>query len=142
MSHRMVGGVRAHVEGVVARDVEVRASKAGKPWAAVRVKVEAPGFPGADEHVLYVTAKVFGVAAESLRGVREGSPIKLRGCIGIERPWTDRSGKERPGGLEVLVHAVDEVGTPPTAAEPEPSMNQLFDGFDGAELVDETGLPF
>jgi single-stranded DNA-binding protein len=74
--------------GFLAADAEARTSKAGKPWARIRVGV------GKDSDIQWLTVSVFGKAAELASGLRKGDRIYCEGTIRLDE-WSGNDGVKR-----------------------------------------------
>jgi len=126
-------GVRVYVDGIVARDVFVLESPTGNPWASVRVRVLVPGFSGDGECPMIVIARVFGAMAESLRHVRAGVSIKLRGYVSDAHSWVDEDGTDMRRSIDMLVSSIGDVGSLPTADATEPAAKTPLNKIDGSK---------
>jgi single-stranded DNA-binding protein len=76
--------------GFLAADAEAKTSKAGKPWARLRVGA------GKDDAVQWLSVAVFGKAAEAAGGLKKGDRIYAEGNIKLDT-WRGQDGGERHG---------------------------------------------
>jgi single-stranded DNA-binding protein len=74
--------------GFLAADADPRTSKAGKPWARLRVGV------GKDDDVQWVSVAVFGKAAETAAALKKGDRVYCEGSIKLDT-WRGTDGVER-----------------------------------------------
>jgi single-stranded DNA-binding protein len=74
--------------GFLAADADARTSKAGKPWARLRVGV------GRDDDVQWVNVAVFGKAADTAAMLKKGDRVYVEGSIKFDT-WRGNDGAER-----------------------------------------------
>jgi len=85
----------ASINGRVARDGELRQSKAGKPWCRVSVACYAGKDREKDEELTqWFTLIAFGRVAEDLAGVEKGQTVSAIGRVELNR-WTTQEGETR-----------------------------------------------
>jgi single-strand DNA-binding protein len=95
----------ASIHGRAGQDVELRESKAGKPWCRVGVACEA----GTDREngetlTQWVTVVAFGRQAEELAKVEKGQTLSAIGRVELNR-WTGKDGQEHEG-LNLIADAI------------------------------------
>jgi single-stranded DNA-binding protein len=76
--------------GFLAADAELRTSKAGKPWARLRVGV------GKDDAVQWASVAVFGPAASAAGTLKKADRVYVEGSIKLDT-WKGSDGVERHG---------------------------------------------
>jgi len=76
--------------GFLAADADARTSQAGKPWVRLRVGV------GKDDAIQWLSASVFGKAAEPAAALKKGDRIYAEGAIKLDT-WRGNDGIERHG---------------------------------------------
>jgi single-strand DNA-binding protein len=105
----MSNGIEVNVVGNLTRDVELRFSQNGKPWASFSIAVNefSRGRDGErSEQTSFLNCKIFGDAAENLsESTSKGTRLMVHGRMRQEE-WTDNEGNKRTS-YSVFV---DEVG--------------------------------
>lgn len=105
----MSNGIEVNVVGNLTRDIELRFSQNGKPWASFSVAVNEfqRGRDGErSEQTSFLNCKIFGDAAENLaESSSKGTRLMVHGRMRQEE-WTDNEGTKRTS-YSVFV---DEVG--------------------------------
>ena len=92
-------GVRCAFTGKCGQDASLHTSKAGKPWLALHVAVDAEA---SEEATTWVRVAVFGELTTRLRPeLKKGTEVYCEGRLRLEC-WVGRDGRER-GGLSVAV---------------------------------------
>jgi single-stranded DNA-binding protein len=90
--------------GSLARDVELKTAKSGKPWASLLVMVDT----GEEKPQLVQTA-IFGDAAEKLSGAPRGTRVYCEGSLKTSQ-WAGADGETRYG-LSCAASKCERVGT-------------------------------
>jgi single-strand DNA-binding protein len=103
-------GVEVAFFGSLGREVELRTSKSGKPWASLSIMVET-GEEDADGHdkVQWLKVACFGENAERLAGAAKGTRLYVEGTIKLEE-WKDKDGFDKHG-LSVAAWKCERIGS-------------------------------
>ena len=97
-------GIECAFFGSLARDVELKTAKSGKPWAQLLVMVDV----GEEKSQLVQTA-VFGDVAEKLAGTSKGARVYVEGTIKPSQ-WNSADGEVRHG-LSCAAFKCEKVGS-------------------------------
>ena len=90
-------GIEAAFFGILGKDVELRTSKSGKPWASISIMIST-GDEDADgrEKMQWVQTAVFGEAAEKRAGAAKGTRLYVEGTLTLSH-WNTADGEVRHG---------------------------------------------
>ena len=102
-------GIEAAFVGSLRREVEIKTSKSGKPWASLSVAIDT-GEETTDGHAKpqWVRVAVFGETATRLAGAAKGTRLYVEGTLSLDY-WTDKDGGERHG-LNVAAWKCEKIG--------------------------------
>ncbi|MGA7323429.1 MAG: single-stranded DNA-binding protein [Rhodomicrobium sp.] len=103
-------GIEAAFFGGLGREVDLRTSKSGKPWASLSIMVET-GEEDADGHAKaqWIKVAVFGENAERLAGTQKGTRLYTEGTLKLDE-WKDKDGFDKHG-LSVAAWKCEKVGS-------------------------------
>lgn len=96
--------------GVIARDIELKTSKAGKPWAAITIGCETDVTGDDGKPIMeWVKVAVFGEVAQRLtETVNKGDKLYCEGSGRLER-WTSADGTPRTA-LAINAWKAEKIG--------------------------------
>jgi single-strand DNA-binding protein len=98
-------GIQCALTGKLARDAELKTSKAGKPWLSFHVAVDE----ASEEATTWVRVAVFGQLATRLHPeLKKSTEVYCEGRLRLDS-WTGKDGRER-SGLSVAASRVEVLG--------------------------------
>ena len=126
-------GIEAGFFGSLGREVELRTSKSGKPWASLLIAVET-GEEDADGHTKaqWIKVAVFGENAERLAGAAKGTRLYVEGTLKQEE-WKDKDGFDKHG-LSVAAWKCEKVGSSAIGRN-RPKIEKKFEQTEPAPYV-------
>ena len=98
-------GIEAAFFGSLARDVELKTAKSGKPWASLLVMVDT-----GEENTQLVQTAVFAETAEKLAGAAKGTRVYCEGVLSLNQ-WNDKTTGEVKHGLSCAAFKCERVGS-------------------------------
>ncbi len=98
-------GIECAFFGSLARDVELKTAKSGKPWASLLVMVDT-----GEEKAQLVQTAVFGEVAQKLAGAVKGTRVYCEGVLSLNQ-WNDKTTGEVRHGLSVAAFTAQKVGS-------------------------------
>jgi single-strand DNA-binding protein len=102
-----MNGITACFTGRIGKDAEIRATRAGKPWAAFPVAVDTE--TESEAGTAWVRVALFGDTVDALAPrLTKAAQVYVEGRLTL-RPWTDADGKAR-AGLSLTASLVQPMG--------------------------------
>ena len=98
-------GIEAAFFGSLARDVELKTAKSGKPWASLLVMVDT-----GEENTQLVQTAVFAETADKLAGAAKGTRVYCEGVLSLNQ-WNDKTTGEVKHGLSCAAFKCERVGS-------------------------------
>jgi single-stranded DNA-binding protein len=93
-------GIECALFGTLTKDADGRTGKSGKPFTLLNLAV------GDGDGRKFVSAIVFGDAAENVASLEKGRRVYLEGKIEVSE-WTDRDGNKKHGLTVTSFHAME-----------------------------------